>query len=246
MKGKGKSMTATTESLMPSTDVPLEPTLAQRPSAESRTVTGEQATPSEATDGDTSVQFNRFNAFYGDFQALHDVSMVIPEKRVTALIGPSGCGKTTLLRWINRMNDIVPSARAEGTLKLHDLDVLARSTDVVDLRRRVGIVFQKPNPFPKSIYDNVAGVLVGQRSCYRERAWTANASGVSCFRPVRLDQRDWSVVGPGTRLGWINEYRNTGFSGSIDQRQQQPFSKNTFAIVRNEQPVAKRSRCHPQ
>jgi phosphate transport system ATP-binding protein len=82
--------------------------------------------------------------------------MVIPEKRVTALIGPSGCGKTTLLRWINRMNDIVPSARAEGTLKLHDLDVLARSIDVVDLRRRVGIVFQKPNPFPKSIYDNVA------------------------------------------------------------------------------------------
>jgi phosphate transport system ATP-binding protein len=75
---------------------------------------------------------------------------------VTALIGPSGCGKTTFLRWINRMNDLVPGARAEGTLSLHGLDLLAKSTDIVDLRRRVGMVFQKPNPFPKSIYDNVA------------------------------------------------------------------------------------------
>jgi phosphate transport system ATP-binding protein len=75
---------------------------------------------------------------------------------VTALIGPSGCGKTTFLRWINRMNDLVPGARAEGALSLHGLDLLAKATDIVDLRRRVGMVFQKPNPFPKSIYDNVA------------------------------------------------------------------------------------------
>ena len=104
----------------------------------------------------TAIQFDGFNAFYGNFQALHDISLMVPENRVTALIGPSGCGKTTLLRWINRMNDIVPTAHAEGVLKLHDLDVLASTTDVVELRRRVGIVFQKPNPFPKSVYDNVA------------------------------------------------------------------------------------------
>lgn len=104
----------------------------------------------------TAIHLKDFNAFYGDFQAIHGININLPENRVTAFIGPSGCGKTTLLRWINRMNDIVPSARATGTLRIHDLDVLAKSTDVVDLRRQVGIVFQKPNPFPKSIYDNVA------------------------------------------------------------------------------------------
>ncbi len=99
-----------------------------------------------------------FSAWYADFQALHDLSLVIPRNQVTAFIGPSGCGKSTLLRWINRMNDIVPTARATGRLHLHEgnIDILARSTDVVELRRHVGIVFQKPNPFPKSIYDNVA------------------------------------------------------------------------------------------
>ena len=103
-----------------------------------------------------AILFQDFNAYYGDFQAIHQVSLAIPENRVTSFIGPSGCGKTTLLRWINRMNDIVPTAHAKGNLSLGELDVLAPSTDVVDLRRRVGIVFQKPNPFPKSIYDNVA------------------------------------------------------------------------------------------
>ena len=88
--------------------------------------------------------------------AIKNVSLDIPEKRVTAFIGPSGCGKSTLLRWINRMNDTIASARAQGTLQMHDMDVLSKRTDVVDLRRRVGMVFQKPNPFPKSIYKNVA------------------------------------------------------------------------------------------
>jgi phosphate transport system ATP-binding protein len=103
-----------------------------------------------------AVRVADFNAWYGDFQVLKHIRLDIPEKRVTAFIGPSGCGKTTFLRWINRMNDTVPSAHADGTLSLHGLDVLSRKTDVVDLRRRVGMVFQKPNPFPKSIYDNVA------------------------------------------------------------------------------------------
>ena len=102
------------------------------------------------------IKIQNLNAWYGDFQALMDISLEIPEKRVTSFIGPSGCGKSTLLKWCNRMNDVVPGARATGTLKLPDLDILAQSTDVVSLRRRIGIVFQKPNPFPKSIYDNVA------------------------------------------------------------------------------------------
>ena len=104
----------------------------------------------------TLIQISDLNAWYGDFQALHSLSLTIPRHEVTAFIGPSGCGKSTLLKWINRMNDTVPTAHATGTLKLGDLDVLASSTDVVALRRKVGIVFQKPNPFPKSIYENVA------------------------------------------------------------------------------------------
>jgi phosphate transport system ATP-binding protein len=103
-----------------------------------------------------AITIRNLNAWYGDFQALHEINLDIREKQVTALIGPSGCGKSTLLRWINRMNDIIPIARAEGTLRLPDLNILDRGIDVVALRRRVGIVFQKPNPFPKSIYDNVA------------------------------------------------------------------------------------------
>ncbi len=109
----------------------------------------------------SAVIMNGLNAWYGDYQALHNITLNIPRNHVTALIGPSGCGKSTLLRWINRMNDTVPSARAQGQLELNDgpdrqLNILDRSLDVVSLRRRIGIVFQKPNPFPKSIYDNVA------------------------------------------------------------------------------------------
>jgi len=107
-------------------------------------------------DVQTAVRIRVFSAWYGTFQALHHIDLDIPHCRVTSLIGPSGCGKSTFLRWMNRMNDLVPSARASGTLDLHGLNLLAKNTDVVDLRRRVGMVFQKPNPFPKSIYDNVA------------------------------------------------------------------------------------------
>lgn len=122
------------------------------------------ATQTQAADsnepGQTShppaVCIRNFDAYYGDFHVLKNIDLDIPEKRVTAFIGPSGCGKTTLLRWINRMNDTVEGAFARGSLTMHDLDVLSPKTDEVVLRRRVGMVFQKPNPFPKSIYDNVA------------------------------------------------------------------------------------------
>jgi phosphate transport system ATP-binding protein len=95
------------------------------------------------------------NLFYGDVQALRGITTLIPDGKITALIGPSGCGKSTFLRTLNRMNDLVPEARTEGTVQLDGEDILAKSCDVISLRRRVGMVFQKANPFPKSIYDNI-------------------------------------------------------------------------------------------
>ncbi|HEC29946.1 MAG TPA: phosphate ABC transporter ATP-binding protein [Gammaproteobacteria bacterium] len=97
-----------------------------------------------------------FNLFYGDSQALKNISIKIPKNRVTAFIGPSGCGKSTLLRCFNRMNDLIDIVRIEGTIELHGENIFAKAVNVADLRRRVGMVFQKPNPFPKSIYENVA------------------------------------------------------------------------------------------
>ncbi len=94
--------------------------------------------------------------FYGDKEALHGVNMDIAKNRVTAFIGPSGCGKSTLLRCFNRMNDLVDSCRIEGQILLDEANIYDRTVNVADLRRRVGMVFQKPNPFPKSIYENVA------------------------------------------------------------------------------------------
>ena len=102
------------------------------------------------------IEAERLNFFYDGKQALNDVSLGIPERRITALIGPSGCGKSTFLRCLNRMNDTIPGTRAEGAVRLDGVDILSPTQDVVDLRRRVGMVFQKPNPFPQSIYDNVA------------------------------------------------------------------------------------------
>jgi phosphate transport system ATP-binding protein len=94
--------------------------------------------------------------YYGSFRAVKDISIDIPANRITALIGPSGCGKSTLLRTINRMNDLIPGTRVEGEILYRDEDLYAPYVDPVEVRRRIGMVFQKPNPFPKSIYDNVA------------------------------------------------------------------------------------------
>jgi phosphate transport system ATP-binding protein len=105
--------------------------------------------------------------YYGANQALHEVSLAIPEKSVTALIGPSGCGKTTYLRCLNRMNDIIPDTRVEGEVLLDGRDIYGPGMDVVDLRRRVGMVFQKSNPFPKSIFENVAYGLKINSLCRR-------------------------------------------------------------------------------
>jgi phosphate transport system ATP-binding protein len=105
---------------------------------------------------DISVQVRDLNLFYGPAQALKGINMDIARKRVTAFIGPSGCGKSTLLRCFNRMNDLVDICRIEGEIRIDGEDIYAPGIDVPDLRRKVGMVFQKPNPFPKSIYDNVA------------------------------------------------------------------------------------------
>ena len=94
--------------------------------------------------------------WYGDHQALHDISMNIPEKSITALIGPSGCGKSTFLKTLNRMNDLIPGVKITGDVCYRDQDIFAPGTDVNELRREIGMVFQKPNPFPMSIYDNIA------------------------------------------------------------------------------------------
>ncbi|WP_416351624.1 phosphate ABC transporter ATP-binding protein PstB [Psychromonas arctica] len=107
------------------------------------------------TPENTALEIKNLDLFYGDKQALHNVSMKIPKGKVTAFIGPSGCGKSTLLRCINRMNDLVEICRVDGNIELQGINIYDKSVDVASLRRRIGMVFQRPNPFPKSIYENV-------------------------------------------------------------------------------------------
>ena len=104
----------------------------------------------------TKMEARRLNFCYGPFRALKDINIVIRDRHITALIGPSGCGKSTFLRTLNRMNDLIPHTRVEGTVALDGEDIYRPETDVVALRQRVGMVFQRPNPFPKSIFENVA------------------------------------------------------------------------------------------
>ncbi len=105
---------------------------------------------------DPVMEVLRLNVFYGDFHAVHDVNLRFGKHEITALIGPSGCGKSTVLRCLNRMNDLVPGARVEGQVSYHGKNIYDRDVDPIAVRTSVGMVFQKPNPFPKSIYDNIA------------------------------------------------------------------------------------------
>ena len=109
-----------------------------------------------AASGNHVLRVENLNVYYGKFRAVMDVSLNIEARKITALIGPSGCGKSTVLRCFNRMNDLVPTARVEGTVEFRGKNLYAPDVDAVEVRRRVGMVFQKPNPFPKSIYDNIA------------------------------------------------------------------------------------------
>jgi phosphate transport system ATP-binding protein len=125
----------------PAAEVRLDPVV------EERSRLGVGATVFDVTD---------LSVYYGTFRAVRDANMAIYQRNITALIGPSGCGKTTVLRCFNRMNDLVETARVEGRVLYHGVDLYAKEIDPVEVRRRIGMVFQKPNPFPKSIYDNVA------------------------------------------------------------------------------------------
>ena len=118
-------------------------------------VTGERAMPAPAMNG-IAIETRNLSIYYGSFKAIHEVSLQIKPREITAIIGPSGCGKSTILRAFNRMNDFVPGARAEGEVLMHGRNLYASDVDPVEVRRRIGMVFQKPNPFPKSIYENIA------------------------------------------------------------------------------------------
>ena len=110
----------------------------------------------EEVTGDAVFQVRDLSAYYGDFRAVRDVTLDIYENKITAIIGPSGCGKSTLIRCFNRMNDLVPGARVDGQILYQGIDLYGPEVDPIEVRKRIGMVFQKPNPFPKSIYENVA------------------------------------------------------------------------------------------
>jgi len=115
-----------------------------------------EAREESQTDREAVFDVRDLAVYYGDFRAVRDVTLPILGNEITALIGPSGCGKTTFIRCLNRMNDLIEGARVEGTLRYHGVDLYDERVDAVEVRRRIGMVFQKPNPFPKSIYDNIA------------------------------------------------------------------------------------------
>jgi phosphate transport system ATP-binding protein len=151
------------------------------------------------------VSVRDLNFFYGRVQALHDISLDIPERIVMAFIGPSGCGKSTFLRTLNRMNDVIPGTRVAGQVSIDGHDIYAPGTDVVELRRRVGMVFQKSNPFPKSIFDNVAyGPALNRLTAKRDLPDLVER----CLRQAAL----WDEVKD--RL----EEAGTGLSGGQQQR----------------------------
>ncbi|WP_018221597.1 phosphate ABC transporter ATP-binding protein PstB [Salinispora pacifica] len=118
---------------------------------------GAQSTGAPTPDvADPVMELSGVSVYYGAYEAVRDTSMPIQEKQITAMIGPSGCGKSTILRSLNRMNDLIPGARVSGSVTYHGQDLYTKDVDPIEVRRRIGMVFQKPNPFPKSIYDNVA------------------------------------------------------------------------------------------
>ena len=134
---------------------------------------GEPAPAPDRTPVETVIEITDMDVYYADFKAVGGVSLGFPTNEITALIGPSGCGKSTVLRSLNRMNDLIPKARVEGTVTFHGQDIYAEDVDPVEIRRRIGMVFQKPNPFPKSIHDNIA--------------WGAKVNGFKGTKPEMED-----------------------------------------------------------
>jgi phosphate transport system ATP-binding protein len=150
----------------------------ERPSVQLSAPAGKPATASDAA---MIMELSGVSVYYGSYEAVRGTSMPIRENQITAMIGPSGCGKSTILRSLNRMNDLIPGARVAGSVRYHGQDLYAKQVDPIEVRRRIGMVFQKPNPFPKSIYDNVAygprvtGMKVSNMDDHVEEALTGAA-----------------------------------------------------------------------
>ena len=138
-----------------SRDTTTESTTRQRGDGHMTVTTGTVSADDKAG-SDPVFELSSLEVFYGEFRAVREVSMEIAEREITAFIGPSGCGKTTVLRCLNRMNDLIETARVQGSVKYHGVDLYDAAVSATEVRRRIGMVFQKPNPFPKSIYDNLA------------------------------------------------------------------------------------------
>jgi phosphate transport system ATP-binding protein len=167
------------------------------------TVGTREAIPGASPEAAVVFDVQRFSAYYGSFRALKEISFQIREREITAIIGPSGCGKSTLLRAFNRMNDLVESAHFEGEVLYHGVDLYAPRVDPVEVRRRIGMVFQKPNPFPKSIYDNVAfgPRVAGYRGSMDERVEE------SLRRAALWDEVKDKLGSPGTSLSGGQQQR---------------------------------------
>jgi phosphate transport system ATP-binding protein len=175
-------------------------TITQHARKEERQSAWSEVVSGSGRDAGQHVEAVGFSVFYRDNQAVKNATLAFPKGHVTAIIGPSGCGKSTLLRAVNRMNDLVPGARAEGELRFDGQNIYAPAIDVVTLRRRVGMVFQKPNPFPKSIFDNVAyGPRLHQSVGLRELGEIVERSlaGAALWDEVkdRLDQNALGLSG---------------------------------------------------
>ena len=151
--------------------------------------------PAKAEPQEPVFTVRDLNVYYGDFRAVVDVSLDVADREITAFIGPSGCGKSTVLRCFNRMNDLIDIARVEGTLLFHGIDLYDREVDPVAVRRRIGMVFQKPNPFPKSIYDNVAyGPRVAGMKTAMDDLVEESLQGAGLWDEVK-DRLDTSALG---------------------------------------------------
>lgn len=177
--------------------------LTQGVGAQRAASTGRVAAPAQASFPAPKLTSENLNFYYGPFQALHDISIAIPQYKVTAFIGPSGCGKSTFLRTMNRMNDMLRNTRVEGKLLLDSSDI--RAMDVTTLRRRVGMVFQKSNPFPKSIFENIAyGLRIGG---VRKRSVLAEAVERSLTRAALWNEVKDKLNKPATALSGGQQQR---------------------------------------
>src|SRR6266542_5215294 len=160
-------------------------------------VAARQGTPERVPAAETVFRLKDLHVFYGNFLALRGVTLDIGRNEITAFIGPSGCGKSTLIRCLNRMNDLIPGARVEGSIEYHGQDLYGAEVDPVEVRRRIGMVFQKPNPFPKSIYDNIAygPRVVGMKPANMDELVEQSLRGAAVWDEVKDKlKQDYTIV----------------------------------------------------